>query len=141
MAQTILTGANLVVYINRVPWGVVETFMFDPQTPSDEIRGIDSPEVQELAPTISGISGRATIWRQASDGGLEGAGLAVHSQRLARGRYFSMQVIDRVTGQTYFSCVGARVNSQSWGAEVKRMIRGTFTWSALRWSNELTNER
>ena len=139
MSQKILTGANLVVYVNARPYGLVERFTWTENTPSRENRGIDTVETVELAPTYSSVSGVMEIWRLKSDGGLEGAGLKPHSKNMARGRYFSLTLIDRITDEIFFQADRCRVESQTWPVAVKQLVKGSVSWKGLSMNNELSN--
>ena len=141
MGQKILTGANLVVYLNSRPYGVVQSFSWNEDTPSDAIGGVDTPNTVELASTTSSVSGSMTIWRLAADGGLEGAGMKTTSANLARGKYFSLLVRDRVTDQIFFHASKCRVGKQSWSAQVKAMVSGTVAFQALDCDNEVANAK
>lgn len=134
----ILVGARLVVYINHQPFGLVSDWKLNVSTPSNEIGGIDSVDLFELAPTISRVGGTFTIWRLAGDGGLQGAGLGTHSSALARGKYFSMHILDRVTDTTFFSCNKCRSEGESWSVG-KPMVSGQISWKGLKWQNEVPN--
>lgn len=139
MSQKILTGANLVVYVNARPYGLVERFTWTEATPSRENRGIDTVEALELAPTHSSVSGTMEIWRLKADGGLEGAGLKTHSRQMNRGRYFSLTLIDRITDEIFFQADRCRVDSQTWPVAVKQLVKGTVSWKGLSMRNELTD--
>jgi hypothetical protein len=139
MPQKILTGANLVVYVNARPYGLVERFTYTENTPSRENRGIDTVDTSELAPTRSDVFGTMEIWRLKGDGGLEGAGLKTHSRLMARARYFSLTLIDRVTDEVFFQADRCRVESQTWPVPIKQLVKGTVSWKALQMNNELSN--
>lgn len=135
----ILGAGNLVVYINSRPFGIVHSWALNDSTPSQELGGVDTPDVVELAPTVERVGGTMGVWRLAGDGGTEGAGLKPHSLQLARGRYFSMLVIDRVTKTVFFQADRCRVESAAWQVVVKDLVRGTISWKAIRFNNEIPN--
>ena len=140
MGQKLIGYGNLVVYVNARPYGVVNSFEWAEATPSRKNGGIDTPTTIELAPTTSQVSGSMNIWRLRADGGLEGSGLKPHSRKMARARYFSLTLVDRITDEVFFHAPSCRVTNQQWSTRQRSLVQGTVTWEALDFGNELSNE-
>lgn len=134
--QKIITGAHVILFVNGERFGSVYSFALNIGTPSKKIGGIDVPGWVELATTMETCSGTMGVYRLIGDGGAEGAGLVPVSEQLPRGKYFSMQLIERTSDTTVFSTQYARVEDQKWAFEPKSMTRGNIIWEALGRKNE-----
>jgi hypothetical protein len=135
--STIVTGAHVVVYINGSVFGKVTSFGFKSVTARKEIRQVDSVGVQELAPTTTSVSCTMSLYRQMSDGGLEGAGITARYENLPRERYFNVTLVDRVTDSVIFQASQCSVEEQSWTIAPKGLVTGQVAFKALEWSNEV----
>jgi hypothetical protein len=90
MASKIVTGAHVILYVNGERFGSVFLFGYHVLQPSKKIGGIDVPELIELAPTTSQVTGTLGVYRLIGDGAAEGAGMVPVSRQLPRGKYFNM---------------------------------------------------
>ncbi len=137
----IVTGANVLVYVNGKRFGRCVGMDWGASTPSKEIRGIDYPEPIELAPTTSGVHFTLTIWRTKGDGGIEGLGIQAPGTNIARGKYFSVMLIERTSDTVIFQADNCRVEDQSWSHVSKTMVQGRVSCKALTWNNEVKSLR
>lgn len=135
--QRILVGANIICYLNGKPLGFVAGFHYNASTPSREIRGIDLPEVVELAATTSSCKFTMTVFRVKGGGGIQGIGMGPVSAEIPRGKYFDFILIDRVTDTVVWQGRWCRVDSESGNFEAKAMSMITVGGSAITWNNEV----
>jgi hypothetical protein len=132
-----ITGAQLLVFVNGHPFGEVTAFNFVSATPRDEVMAIDVMHAQELAPTVMKISGTVGFLRRHSTGGLEGRGIVAPPEKIPEERYFSLLILNRRDKTIFFRADECSVQQQSFVAESRGMVTGTFTFTALHWNNEL----
>jgi hypothetical protein len=137
----ILTGAHVVAYINGKPYGRVAGINVQSLTPSEEIRGLDSPLAIELADTIVSCQGSITVFRTLADGGAEGGGLSAPVTLLSREKYFTITLVDRVTDTVVFEARQARVQAQGWPIQTRALVAGTIQFRAISWENEVRPSR
>lgn len=138
MARSLLiTGAKVFLYVNGRPYGRCADFRWNSDTPARSIRGIDSMEPFELAPTVSNVSGSMTIYRLSNDGGAEGAGLVAPVSELSREKYASMMLIERNTNQVLFRTDFVKLTGQSWSAPARGYVMGNLSFEAIGYSNEV----
>jgi hypothetical protein len=90
----------------------------------------------ELAPTVTKVEGSLSIYRQAGDGGAEGAGITVAFPDLPRELYFRVTVIDRRTQTILFNAPRCKVTGQSWEIPSRGHVTGTLNFTAATWTNE-----
>ncbi len=137
MPALTLAGAHVVVYLNGRVYASVESFSWVSSTPKKTIFGLDSVIPAELAPTITGCSGSLKLYRLIGDGGIQGPGMAAAFEDMPSEKYFTLQLIERRSDTVIFSAQECSVESESWGAEAKSLIRGSMTFKAKTWSNEV----
>ena len=133
----IITGTDVLLYINGRRFSRVFSFDFDSSTPSKEIIGVDVTSVIELAPTISRCGGSIGLYRLRGDGGLEGAGISPPVQELPRGKYASIMLVDRITDTVIFSALNCHIEDQKWSIKTKSLMVGSAVFKALTWNNEV----
>lgn len=133
----IVTAAHVYCYINGRRFGRVFSFQWGASTPSEEIDGIDCVETLELAPTRSKVQAQMGIYRTIGDGGIEGPGIQPSSSELQRGKYFSVMLIERLSDTVLFQAEFCKVDSQSWSVVTKDFMKGSVSFKALTWSNEV----
>lgn len=135
--QRIIVGANIICYLNGRPLGFVHAFNYNAATPSREIRGIDCPEVIELAPTTSGCKFTMTVFRLKGGGGIQGVGMGPVASEIPRGKYFDFLLLDRITDTVVWQGRWCRVDGESGNFEAKAMSMVTVNGTAITWSNEV----
>ncbi len=133
----LLTSAQVVLYINGEMYGKVHSFHWTQDTPRRDIRGVDSIIPFELAIASSRVSGSMSIYRLSQDGGAEGAGMIAPTDALSREKYFTMVLIDITSGFVVFQADHCSIDSQTWMADVKGVLTGQLTWSAMACNNEV----
>lgn len=134
---SIIAAHHLVCYINGVLFGYINGMpQWNVDTEYREARGIDTNEAFELMPGQSRVSGTFTILRGRDTGGLEGAGLVASGQKMLQQKYMTIEMVDRLTNQTVFRALRCQVTRQSWSAQPKGLVTGTFTWTGIEHENE-----
>ena len=139
MASLVVSGAKVVLYVNSRPFAQVSSFQWSSDTPSKEIRGIDSVQAIELAPTTAGANGQIGLYRLTGDGGLEGNGISAPYVDLPAQRYVRIQLIERTADMVLFEANFCRVEFQGWQVASKTLMTGTTRFRSLDCSNEATS--
>jgi hypothetical protein len=135
MGLNLLVGARTVMYLNGKPFAAVSNFNHTEDSPQKEVHGIDTLEPQELIPGPLTCSGMMTIYRQAHDGGIEGAGMMPTWQAATRGKYFSILIVDRITDTIIFESKKNSVIRQTWNIPTKGYVTGTIAFKGLLYGN------
>lgn len=135
-AQSVVS-AGIICYINGKPYGRVRDFSFESTTGKKPQYGLDTLEPYELIPTNTRVTGRMTLQRTVGDAGAEGAALTVRFEDLPRERYFSVQLVERVSDTLIFEAKYCAVTRQAWTVPEKGIVTGTVEFEAIDWSNEL----
>lgn len=135
--STLIHGASVVLYVNKVKYAKVIDFHFTVSTPRNKLYGIDAVQPFELALAATDISGSVTIYRQSQDGGAEGAGMATPMPELSREKYFSLMLIEEHSNTILFQASRCSLESQAWGVAAKQYVFGNLNFSAIDWSNEI----
>ena len=131
-----LTGASLKLYINGRPFGIATSIEFSVDSGRRQIFGLDQVTPFELAPGASRITGRIECNRLRQDGGLEGRGLATPDKWIMFEKYISIMLVDRLTDSIVLKVDQAAVSDQSWSIVSKDVMKGTFSFMGMGWSNE-----
>jgi len=134
----IVVSAQVVCYINGKIYGKVTGFSFNSSTPKKEIRGIDSAEPYELAPTITSLSGTVNVLRLIGDGGIEGDQIGESFENVINERYFTLLLIERQRNTILFKADQCSVVSQSWDIPAKGICSGSISFIGITWQNEAT---
>lgn len=132
-----IVSAQLLVFVNGHMFGEVTAFTFSSATPRDEIMGIDAIHGQELAPTGVKVSGNIAFLRRHTTGGIEGRGIVAPLDKIPEERYFSLLILNRRDKTVFFRADECAVQQQSFVAEARGRVTGSFAFSALHWVNEL----
>jgi hypothetical protein len=125
------------VFVNGRMFGEVTAFNFSSNTPREELMVIDSMHAQELAPTSMKLSGAISFLRRHSTAGLEGRGIVAPPEKIPEERYFSLLILNRRDKTIFFRADECSVMQQSFAAEARGMVTGSFSFMALHWNNEL----
>ncbi len=136
MRSRLVTGAQVILYINGKPYAVVTGFKWDSITPPKAIYGLDCGEPLELAPTTTKITGQIGLLRQVGSGGIEGAGVVPHFPSLPRAKYFTLALVERSTDTQLFRADRCWAISQTWDVPSKGRMTGGLTFEAMDWNNE-----
>lgn len=132
-----VVSAQLLMFVNGRMFGEVTAFNFASATPRDELMGIDTIHAQELSPTVMKLSGTIAFLRRHTTGGLEGRGIVAPPEKIAEERYFSLLILNRRDKTIFFRADECSVQQQSFVAEARGVVTGSFTFTALHWNNEL----
>lgn len=135
----VIVGPRVVCYLNGRAIGRVTDFGFESLTPKKSIRGIDVSNIVELAPTTVEARGTINLIRLAEDGGIQGIGIAAKFTDVSREKYFTIQLIDRLTDTTIFFTNTASCTGESWNVPAKGRMQGSFSFQCLTWDNEATS--
>lgn len=140
MRSLVLTGAKVVLYVNKNPIARAMEFSWDEATPHKPVFGLDSIEAFELAPGVTTVTGTIQVVRCSRDGGAEGAGLQVPALDRAYQRYVTLMLIDRDSDTTLFQADRCVVLRQQWSAPTRGIVRGVIQFQAIRAQNEIPSE-
>lgn len=132
----IIAAARILVVINGNLYGRCGSISWNVANPKKSIRSVDSPFVQEYAPTTLEVTGSMTIYRLINDGGLEGAGISAPMIDQSREKYVTIQLIERETDTTLLQINQAAIQGQSWNAVAKGLLMGQFSFTGIIFTNE-----
>lgn len=136
MGAWTLAGAHCKMYVNGQPFARVATFSFTATTTHRDISVVDTLDSYELAPTGTKVLGQMVIYRLHKDGGAEGAGMKAPPPDLARQKYFSLLLLDRLTDTVVFRADQCVVQSETWNF-AKGLVTGTVSIQGQTWGNEV----
>ncbi len=137
MSNKITVSAQIICYINSTPVGQVSSFHWSSNTPMRPLYGLDSIIPFELVQTTTSVSGTVAMYAIPGSGNLEGLGITAPFQNLLSQKYFTIILQDELLGTTFFAAQYCMVNNQSWQAEAKGLVSGSFQFSGLLWVNEV----
>lgn len=132
MSNRVIPVAELVLYINGAPFGIVTAFSWQSNTPRKSIRCIDIAEPIELAVGPVSVSGNMAVVRLHGTT-LESMGVKAQLEDQSREKYISILVIDRATQMPIFKADSATITSQQWQAAARGIVQGNITFEALSW--------
>jgi hypothetical protein len=135
-APTIINGATVQLFVNGAPYAKVSSIQFGSATPFKEIRGCDSAQPYELAPTTTSIAGSMMIYRQSRDGGIEASGLTVPITEIARAKYVSLLLLETRSGTILFESARCAITSQEWTFATHALAIGTVSFLAIDYIND-----
>jgi hypothetical protein len=135
-ASTIINGATVQLYVNGALYAKVFAFHFGIDTPQKELRGCDSAQPYELAPTSTSVGGSMTIYRQSRDGGAEAAGLTVPIAKIANAKYVSLLLLEVRSGTILFESQRCAITSQNWDFATHTLAVGTLSFTAIDYLND-----
>lgn len=131
----LLTGAQVVCYINGSICGKVASFNWDSQTPRRFIQTIDTLVPVETVPLPTSIVGTVGIYRIHGDGGAEGLGMVAPNGYNELEKYFTIMILDRTNDMVIFQADNCSVMSQSWAIQ-RGYVMGQIQFRAMTWNNE-----
>lgn len=132
--STTLTGAKLKVFINNRIFGVATGLDYTIDTGRKVTYGIDKVNAFEIAPGQTSIKGRIECVRTHFDGGLEGRGISTAETDILAEKYITIQLVDRLTDKVIIKIHDAVVSRQSWDVKSKELMRGSFEFEGLTWT-------
>lgn len=132
----LLTGTQVVCYINGDQYGLVFAATWNVDTPRKAIFAVDSATAYELAPTVATVTGTLRIYRLMRDGGLEGYGITQFPKDLLNEAYVSVTLIDAKSDTVLFTANKCAIQNQSWDVPSRGIVTGSITFQATEWSNE-----
>lgn len=137
MRSRTLTGAQTKMYVNGRPYGRVAAIDWVVETPSADIQGIDTLQPTEAAPEAAHGTAELTVYRLHRDGGLQGAGMGAYWPDLAKLKYFSVLVVDRLTDTVLFRADRCTATSERWGVRTSGHVSGTVHLKfVVDWTND-----
>lgn len=132
----LISTAKLVCYINGTACGWVTSFRWDSATPRKPIMALDSSDPYELVVTTTKVGGTVGLVRPIGNGGLEGVGVVAQFHDLVREKYFTLTLVERSTDTVVFRSDYTVIQNQAWDAGEKGLLRGTFSFEGIFWTNE-----
>lgn len=136
MRNFTVRGNDLAVYINGNLFGIVSDLRWEQSYGRRAIHGIDSIFPFELASGTADVQGSMSIFRLHNTAGLEGQGIIPVDYKLPRERYFSLQVVDRVSDTVILQINRCAVSQQSWSVASTNVLQGSFSFLGIGWANE-----
>jgi hypothetical protein len=137
MALTkVVTSPHILVFINGHLYSHASGLSWSASSPRIKRTGVDSIIPYELSPSQTQLSGRIKTYRAHGDGGLEGRGIVAPPARIPEERYFSLLVIDRITGDKILQADHCMVEDQSWDVSAGKFLEGSFSFTGLTHGNE-----
>lgn len=123
-------------HINSRRFANVFALGYEVTSAHKEIHGVDLLAPTELIPVSLSFSGSMQIYRLHRDGGIEADGMIPDWDRLTRGKYFSLMVLDRATDTIILNAEKCIIQKQSWQMSTKAFVIGTIAFSGLIYKNE-----
>lgn len=135
-AKTVVS-AGVYLALNGKKYAPVKDFSWSPAVSTKTIHGIDSLIPFELAPGATRSTGRISVYRTVGGAGAEGAGMIAMQGDIPRQKYFTVQLIERVSDTVIFEARFCSLVAQSWSATEKGKVTGVLDFESLDYSNEL----
>jgi hypothetical protein len=131
----VVTGANVVAYVNGEIYASIYSFSMARENGLREYHGIDEPESSELVPTRSRVSVQLECWRMVGDGP-EARGLIGPGYEIPLENYSSITLVDLRTQKTLFDARECRVTHLGWAVASRGVATWTVTLSCIRADSE-----
>ena len=132
MAQSyVLSGANIIVYINNKAYSEVQSISLDVDYSETEIYGIDSPYPQEIAGGKTTVRGSISGIRVKYSGGLQAKKMRPLFQDSAASPYISIRINDRSTGEDIVLIAEAKVTREKHSVSVKGTYKLSFDFVGM----------
>ena len=133
--SNLVASPHCVAYINSVALARCCGLSYDIASPRKPLHGIDVLQPVELVPTGLSFSGTLQIYKLKDDGGAEVIGLVPTWDKVTKGKYFSLMVLDRSTDGVIINIDKCEVLNQSWSIIPKSFVLGTITFSGFQYSS------
>jgi len=131
----LIVGAQVVLYLNGMPYAYVAEITPTITSPQKELRGIDTLLPFDTAPGQLTYNVSATIYRVRGSGGLEGQGFMPQWDKATRGKYFSALVMDRTNQEILFESQKSQIVAQTWKL-ARGIIMGQVQWIGISYKND-----
>lgn len=139
MARAIsITGPSVVLYVNGVLFSEAVSISATTTTTRQERRGIDSTEPYEISVSTTRVNGSVSCV-PVRGRYLESRGITVPFTDLSREQYFSIEILDRVTGETIWSAFRCQSDHQHFSVAAKSMATLEWSFTGIEASNAYTN--
>lgn len=131
MATMLLSGANIVLWINNKAYKVVQSVTFSVDYGETEIYGIDAEYAQEIAPTKVTVRGSVQGLRLKSSGGLQGSNMRPLYNELMASPYISIRIQDRQSTEDIVFIPNAKVTRESHTMGIKSTYKLNFDFVGI----------
>jgi hypothetical protein len=131
MATMLLSGANIVLWINNKQYKVVQSVTFSVDYGETEIYGIDSEYAQEIAPTKVTVRGSVQGLRLKMSGGLQGSNMRGLFNEIAASPYISIRIADRQSTEDIVFIPNAKVTRESHTMGIKSTYKLNFDFVGI----------
>lgn len=136
MIRQVISGADVVVYLNNQVYARVAEISFQNMEPAREVQTIDTLLPAEEVPGPVRCRVTMRVYRLRRDGGAQGAGATTTWPDITRQKYAAVLVVDRVTDAVLFRADRCKMVSEDWPIG-RALLVGTLTFQILSWSNEV----
>lgn len=126
MAALVLTGPNIIIYINNKIYNEVQSISLNVDYGEQQIFGIDAPYPQEIAITRITVSGSVQGIRIKNAGGLQGSNMRPLFTDVAASPYISLRIHDRSSGEDICYIPAAKVTRESHSIATKSTYKLNF---------------
>ncbi len=133
----LMHGAGVLCYFNGVLLGRVTEFSYEYSVGGKAIRGLDFAMPFELPDGSISVTGTIKLLRLSGDGGAQGIGALPQVHEFGNLKYSTLMILDRNTGRPVFKSDYCKVTSESWGVPAKDLVRGSISFTAIGFSNEV----
>lgn len=133
-----IKGADLKMFINGKPFGLVTEFSFQVSNGRRGIYTIDQAEPWEIGEAQSAVTGSMTVIRLRADGGMEGYGVVAPYGFYTLEKYVSITLTERFTDRAVFHTDRALIRMQSWAVGPRNIMVGTLNFEAINWNNDFS---
>lgn len=130
-SASILTAADLALYINGQPFGLASAIRWSIKNGRKAIFGIDNEIPFEIPTGQRIIEGTVSCHYLRSSGGLEGIGVVADGGDIIFEKYCTLVAVDRGTGDVVLTVQKMSVGDQNWDAAPKQLVSGSFTFMGI----------
>lgn len=127
----LLSGANIVLWINNKQYKVVQSVTFSVDYGETEIYGIDAEYAQEIAPTKVTVRGSVQGLRLKSSGGLQGSNMRPLFNEIMASPYISIRIQDRQSTEDIVFIPQAKVTRESHTMGIKSTYKLNFDFVGI----------
>lgn len=131
MANLVLKGADILIYINNKVYGPAQSVSYNIESQDEEIYGVDSYYPQEIAPVKGRVSGSVSGIRTRNSGGLVALGARPLATKPMSGNYVSIRLKDRVSGEEILFIPQARVFNEQNQVAAKGTWKLSFSFKGI----------
>jgi len=131
MNSIVLSGACIKLYINNKLYKEVQEVRYDKDYGEEEIRGIDTPHPQEIAPGKASVSGQVSGIRIKYSGGLQAYNMRPLMKDILSSPYVSIRIQDRATKEDILFIPNAKITRESFQGTIKGTVKISFAFKGL----------